>query len=175
MYGHLDKQPPFEGWREGLSATSPVIQNGKLYGRGGADDGYSLYAAITSIKCLQTLNIPHPKIVLTIEGGEESGSVDYHYYLDKLKSKIGEVMLIFCLDSGALSYDTLWTTDSLRGAVLGVLSVKVLKEGVHSGDSSGIVPDSFRIARSLINRIEDPYTGKVVDDFQVRIPPIRYK
>jgi hypothetical protein len=50
-----------------------------------------------------------------------------------------------------------------------------LKEGVHSGDAGGIVPESFRIARHLMDRIDDPKTGKVVDAFQVPIPEKRYK
>ena len=53
FYGHFDKQPPFEGWNEGLGATIPVVQNGKLYGRGGADDGYSTYGTMLAIKSLK--------------------------------------------------------------------------------------------------------------------------
>lgn len=49
MYGHFDKQPPFEGWNEGLAPTKPVLIGDKLYGRGGADDGYAIYGSIMSV------------------------------------------------------------------------------------------------------------------------------
>ncbi len=49
MYGHFDKQPPFTGWNEGLAPTKPVLIGDKLYGRGGADDGYAIYGSIMSI------------------------------------------------------------------------------------------------------------------------------
>ena len=49
LYGHLDKQPEMEGWRDGLGPWTPVIEGDRLYGRGGADDGYSAFAALTAI------------------------------------------------------------------------------------------------------------------------------
>jgi acetylornithine deacetylase/succinyl-diaminopimelate desuccinylase-like protein len=67
-----------------------------------------------------------------------------------------------CLDSGCANYDQLWCTTSLRGLAGGNLTVKVLSEGVHSGDASGIVPSSFRILRELLSRIEDEDTGKIL-------------
>ena len=45
FYGHFDKQPEAEGWSEGLAPFTPVVRDGKLYGRGGADDGYSFYTS----------------------------------------------------------------------------------------------------------------------------------
>lgn len=65
-------------------------------------------------------------------------------------------------------------TTSLRGALIFTLNVEVLSEGVHSGDASGIVPDSFRIVRDLLSRIEDPKTGKVNPTFTVNVPGVRY-
>ncbi|HEX5313951.1 MAG TPA: M20/M25/M40 family metallo-hydrolase, partial [Gammaproteobacteria bacterium] len=53
LYGHLDKQPEFEGWHEGLAPWEPVIRDGRLYGRGGADDGYAVFASLTAIRALQ--------------------------------------------------------------------------------------------------------------------------
>lgn len=147
MYGHFDKQPHMTGWNEGLHPTKPVIKDGKLYGRGGADDGYAIFTAILSIKALQVQNLPHPRIQILIEGDEESGSQDLPYYLEQLKEKIGNPDLIICLDSGAMDYDRLWITCSLRGVLSGTLTVKVLTEGVHSGDASGVVPSSFRLIR----------------------------
>ena len=174
MYGHLDKQPEMEGWREGHGPWEPSLEGDKLYGRGGADDGYSAYASLTAIEALQAQGIPHPRIVILIEGCEESGSYDLPHYIDHLGERIGEPDLVVCLDSGAGDYERLWLTTSLRGYAMGVLSVETLTEGVHSGNAGGIVPETFRIVRSLLERLEDAATGQVrVDALHVEIPEER--
>ena len=171
MYGHMDKQPPLLPWSEGLGPYTPVIRNGKLYGRGGADDGYAICASVTAIATLQKHGVPHARTVITIEACEESGSFDLPHYINKLKPRIGDVDLVVCLDSGALNYDQLWLTTSLRGVAGGVLTVELLKDGMHSGVAGGVVPDSFRIARHLLNRIEDPVTGRfLVEKAYANIP-----
>eukprot|EP00759_Apiculatamorpha_spiralis_P030799 PhF_6_TR32390/c0_g1_i1/m.48050 len=159
MYGHMDKQPPMDGWDEGLGPYTPVIKDEKLYGRGGADDGYAICAAVTAVKALQLNKIPHGRIVITIEGSEESGSPDLPHYMKKCAKEIGDIGLVLCLDSGAFTYDRMWLTGSLRGVVGGCLTVEGIKEPMHSGLGGGVCPCPFRIARSLLDRIEDPYTG----------------
>ena len=174
MYGHLDKQPEFSGWRNDLGPWTPVLQDGKLYGRGGADDGYAAYAAITAIQALKSQNIAHPKIVGLIETAEESGSFDLLPYVDALKTRMGDVGLVVCLDTGAGNYDQLWLTNSLRGMVSGVLKVEILTEGVHSGDASGLVPSSFRIMRQVLDRLEDSATGRLLPaSFHCEVPAER--
>jgi len=162
LYGHLDKQPPMEGWDEGLGPWKPVLRDGKLYGRGGADDGYSAFAAIAAIKALKEQNIPCARCVVIIEASEESGSGDLPHYIDLLADRIGTPDLVICLDSGCGTYDQLWMTVSLRGMLNGTLSVSMLSEGVHSGGAGGIVPSTFRIARQLLSRIEDEVTGEIL-------------
>jgi acetylornithine deacetylase/succinyl-diaminopimelate desuccinylase-like protein len=162
IYGHLDKQPEFDGWRRDLGPWSPVLKDGLLYGRGGADDGYAIYAAISAIEALKAQGVGHPRIVGLIETGEESGSPDLPAYLDALQPRLGEVGLVVCLDSGAGNYDQLWLTTSLRGNVTGTLRVDILSEGVHSGDASGLVPSSFRILRHVLDRLEDSASGRLL-------------
>jgi acetylornithine deacetylase/succinyl-diaminopimelate desuccinylase-like protein len=162
LYGHCDKQPEMVGWAEGLGPWTPVRRGDRLYGRGAGDDGYAAFAAVTAIQALQTQGVPHARCIVLIEACEESGSYDLPHYVEALASRIGTPSLVVCLDSGCSDYDHLWTTTSLRGIVNGVLTVEVLSEGVHSGAASGIVPSSFRIARSLLSRIEDERTGEVV-------------
>ncbi len=162
MYGHLDKQPEFSGWRSDLGPWTPKYQDGKLYGRGGADDGYAAYAAIAAIQALKSQKVEHPRIVGLIETCEESGSPNLLQYIDLLGSRLGDVGLVICLDSGAGNYDQLWLTNSLRGVAGGVLKVQVLSEGVHSGDASGLVPSSFRILRQVLDRLEDSATGRLL-------------
>ncbi|MHC4822774.1 MAG: M20 family metallopeptidase [Planctomycetota bacterium] len=174
LYGHLDKQPEMTGWREGLEPWKPVLEGDKLYGRGGADDGYSAFASLTAIEAVQKFGGSHKRCVVIIEACEESGSADLPYYIDHLAGKIGDVSLVVCLDSGAGDYERLWSTTSLRGMIAGDLRVDILKDGVHSGDASGIVPSSFRILRQLLDRIEDSATGKLlVDEMHEPIPQQR--
>ena len=159
LYGHYDKQPEFTGWEEGLSPWEPTLRSGKLYGRGGADDGYAVFGSLTAIHSLKEQGIPHARCVVLIEGCEESGSFDLPYYIEKLDDRIGTPSLVVCLDAECGNYDQLWCTTSLRGNLVGTLTVNVLTEGVHSGAASGIVPSSFRIARQLLSRIEDEASG----------------
>jgi acetylornithine deacetylase/succinyl-diaminopimelate desuccinylase-like protein len=171
FYGHLDKQPEMTGWREDLGPWKPVIQDNKLYGRGSADDGYALFASLTALAAVDLQNAARPRCVGLIETCEESGSFDLPAYLELLKPRLGEVKLVIGLDSGCGNYDQLWVTTSLRGLIGGVLSVEILDEGVHSGMASGIVPSSFRIARKLLNRIDDVETGRVLSEiFHAAVP-----
>jgi acetylornithine deacetylase/succinyl-diaminopimelate desuccinylase-like protein len=165
MYGHLDKQPAMVGWEPGLGPWTPVIRDGKLFGRGGADDGYAIFSTIAAIRAVQEAKAPHSRIVVIIECCEESGSVDLPAYIDLLADRIGTPRLVICLDSGCGNYDQLWMTTSLRGSIVGNLTVEVLTEGVHSGDASGIVPSSFRIMRILLDRLEDAATGTIKPDW----------
>ena len=174
LYGHLDKQPEMTGWDDDLGPWTPVIKGDRLYGRGGADDGYALFGSIAAIQALQAQGVPHARCVVMIEACEESGSYDLPAYVDHLATRIGKPSLVVCLDSGCGNYDQLWCTTSLRGLAGGNLTVKVLEEGVHSGDASGIVPSSFRLLRQLLSRIEDDATGRILlDGLHADIPADR--
>ncbi len=174
LYGHLDKQPEMTGWADDLGPWKPVIKGDKLYGRGGADDGYALFGSLTAIRALKEQGLPHARCVILIEACEESGSYDLPFYVDHLADRIGQPSLVVCLDSGCANYDQLWCTTSLRGLAGGNLKVNVLTEGVHSGDASGIVPSSFRVLRQLLSRLEDEATGRIlVEDLFVEIPEQR--
>ncbi len=174
LYGHYDKQPEFTGWDDDLDPWTPVIRDGKLYGRGGADDGYATFGSLTAIRALQEQGIAHAHCIVIIEGCEESGSFDLPFYIDLLQERIGSPDLVVCLDAECGNYDQLWCTTSLRGNLTGTLRVDVLTEGVHSGTASGVVPSSFRIARQLISRIEDEAGGQILlEELHVNIPPQR--
>ncbi|HEY4560756.1 MAG TPA: M20 family metallopeptidase [Lysobacter sp.] len=174
LYGHLDKQPEMTGWDEDLGPWKPVIKGDLLYGRGGADDGYAIFGSLTAILALREQGLPHARCVILIEACEESGSYDLPAYVDHLAPRIGKPSLVVCLDSGCGNYEQLWCTTSLRGLTGGNLTVRVLHEGVHSGDASGVVPSSFRILRSLLSRIEDEATGRIlIEDLHVEVPAER--
>jgi acetylornithine deacetylase/succinyl-diaminopimelate desuccinylase-like protein len=174
LYGHLDKQPEMVGWADGYGPWQPRVEGDKLYGRGGADDGYAMFAALTALAALREQSIPHARCVVLIEACEESGSYDLPYYVDHLAPRIGSPSLVVCLDSGCGNYDQLWLTTSLRGIASGTLTVQVLDEGVHSGDASGVVPSSFRILRRLLSRLEDEESGAVRPaELYAQVPPER--
>jgi acetylornithine deacetylase/succinyl-diaminopimelate desuccinylase-like protein len=174
LYGHYDKQPEFSGWDEDLDPWVPTIKDGKLYGRGGADDGYAVFGSLTAIRALQEQGIPHARCVVLIEGFEESGSFDLPYYIDMLEERIGSPSLVVCLDAECGNYDQLWCTTSLRGNLTGTLRADVLTEGVHSGTASGVVPSSFRVLRKLLSRLEDEDSGQITpESLHVDIPAQR--
>ena len=176
LYGHLDKQPEMTGWRDDLGPWKPLLEDGRLYGRGGADDGYAVFASLAAIGALQAQGVPHARCVGMIETCEESGSYDLPAYLELLAPRMGRVDFVIGLDSGCGDYERLWATTSLRGIAAGTLSVDVLTEGVHSGDASGIVPSSFRVARGILDRLEDATTGRVLPAaFHVPIPDERVR
>ncbi|TQT16150.1 M20/M25/M40 family metallo-hydrolase [Xanthomonas perforans] len=174
LYGHLDKQPEMTGWDPDLGPWEPVLRDDKLYGRGGADDGYAIFGSLAAILALRNQGLPHARCVVLIEACEESGSYDLPAYVDHLAERIGKPSLVVCLDSGCGNYEQLWCTTSLRGLTGGNLMVKVLEEGVHSGDASGVVPSSFRLLRQLLSRIEDETTGRILlDGLHVEVPAER--
>ncbi|AOY96661.1 peptidase M20 [Cupriavidus sp. USMAA2-4] len=176
LYGHLDKQPEFDGWRRDLGPWTPKMEDGRLYGRGGADDGYAVYASIAALAALDAQGVERPRCVGLIETCEESGSYDLLPYVDALRQRLGRVGLVVCLDSGAGNYDQLWLTTSLRGLVVGDLEVEVLEEGIHSGSYGGIAPSSFRVMRQLFERLEDAATGNILPDaFHCPVPADRLR
>ncbi|MGB5104973.1 MAG: M20 family metallopeptidase [Steroidobacteraceae bacterium] len=174
LYGHLDKQPEFTGWSDGLEPWTPVLRDGKLYGRGGADDGYAVFASLTAIRALQEQGIPHARCVILIEASEESGSPDLAHHIDALGERLGRPSLVVCLDAECGNYEQLWCTTSLRGNLIGALRVDVLSEGVHSGTASGVVPSSFRVLRELLARVEDAHSGAILlEELNTPIPADR--
>ncbi|MEZ4367812.1 MAG: M20/M25/M40 family metallo-hydrolase, partial [Kofleriaceae bacterium] len=149
------------GWRDDLGPWTPVREGDKLFGRGGADDGYAIFASLTAINALRKDGVPHARCAVLIEACEESGSFDLPAYVEHLAPRIGTPSLVVCLDSGCGNYDQLWHTTSLRGLVVGTLEVSLLAEGVHSGDGSGVIASSFRVVRQLLDRLEDATSGQI--------------
>ena len=174
LYGHLDKQPEMTGWRDGLGPWLPVREGDRLYGRGGADDGYAAFASLGAIEAVHAAGGAHARCIVLIEASEESGSPDLPAHIEALADRLGTPSLVVCLDSGCLDYQRLWVTTSLRGLAGGKLKVEILGNGVHSGDASGVVPDTFRIVRHLLDRVEDAASGEVLlADLHVAIPDDR--
>ena len=174
LYGHLDKQPEASGWDSDKGPWTPVIEGDRLFGRGAADDGYAVFSSLEAVRLLHEQGVPCPRCMLLIECAEESGSPDLPAYIEHLGPRLGQPGLVVCLDSGCANYEQLWVTTSLRGIAAGDLTVRVLDQGVHSGAAGGVVPSSFRIARALLERIEDASTGAIrLPALQAEIPAER--
>ena len=174
LYGHFDKQPEFSGWESGLDPWTPVLRDGRLYGRGAADDGYAIFSSLLAVRALADEGRPHARCVILIEGSEESGSIDLPAYVEHLGARLGTPDLVICLDAECGNYEQLWLTSSLRGNLTGTLSVDVLTEGVHSGMATGIAVSPFRILRGLLDRIENVHSGDIVlEGLHVATPPGR--
>lgn len=169
IYGHLDKQPHMEGWIEGTGPTTPTIIGDKLYGRGSSDDGYVSFAILLAIKNALLQGATLPRIAIVLETEEESGSHDLTALLDECQEWIQKPDYCICLDSGALDYSTMWLTSTLRGMMAFNLKVSIAENGVHSGISGGAIPETFRIANSLLDRLEDTETRRL-PLFEVEIP-----
>jgi len=174
LYGHLDKQPEMVGWRDDLGPWKPVMEGTRLYGRGGADDGYAAFASLAAVAAVQAAGGSHGRLMVLIEASEESGSVDLPAHVDALTDRLGDVELVICLDSGCATYDTLWLTTSLRGMVAGRLKVDIVTQGLHSGGYGGVVPSTFRIIRQLLDRVENADDGRIlIESANVEIPAHR--
>jgi acetylornithine deacetylase/succinyl-diaminopimelate desuccinylase-like protein len=174
LYGHLDKQPEFTGWAPGLAPWEPVIRDGRLYGRGGADDGYAVFGSLSAVMALQAAKVPLPRCIVLIEASEESGSVDLPAHLDALGSGFSEPALVICLDAESSNYEQLWCTTSLRGVAAGTLRIRMLREGVHSGLGTGIAATPFMVLRQLLARLEDERSGDItLEALRVETPADR--
>ena len=123
-----------------------------------------------AIKAAQMRGAAPPRICLVLETEEESGSANLLTLLDVAKDFIGSPDYCFCMDSGAFNYDQLWCTSSLRGITIVELIVEFAKGGYHSGEVGGIIPETFRIVRSLLDRVDDSASGMAAPEFQVEIP-----
>ena len=142
-----------------------------MYGRGGADDGYSVFTCMLAIKNAQLQGVKLPRCAMVLETEEESGSPNLLELLDIAKDAIGRVDFCFCMDSGAFDYNQLWCTSSLRGVTIVDITVSGCKTGYHSGEVGGILPETFRVIRKLLDRVDDSETGKVlIPELDVEIP-----
>src|SRR5205814_381511 len=173
LYGHLDKQPEMVGWAEGYGPWIPRLEGDKLYGRGGADDGYAMFAALTALAGLREQGVPHARCVILIEACEESGSYDLPYYVEHLSARIGSPSLVICLDSGCGNYDQLWLTTSLRGIAAGTLTVRISEDAVHSGDAGNVLLPytTAKLSLRLPPTLDAESAGKILQRLLEDDPP----
>jgi acetylornithine deacetylase/succinyl-diaminopimelate desuccinylase-like protein len=105
-----------------------------------------------------------------LETEEESGSDNLLPLLDAAKDFIKKPDFLFCMDSGGFDFKSMWLMSSLRGICNIDVTISAAKGGFHSGLTGGIVPETFRVFRELLDRIDDSKTGLVSKDFCTEIP-----
>src|SRR5204862_2705524 len=145
LYGHLDKQPEFTGWLPGLGPWEPVIREGRLYGRGAADDGYAVFSSLTAIAALKEQRVRLPRCLVLIEACEESGSDDLPAHLESLGATLGEPTLVVCLNGGAGTYGRLCCRPSLRATLSAPLRYRWPPGGGPSALATATAPPPVRL------------------------------
>jgi acetylornithine deacetylase/succinyl-diaminopimelate desuccinylase-like protein len=161
LYAHHDVQPPGsdELWESEPFKTE--IRNGRMYGRGAADDKAGIIAHVYAIRALRELtnNDFDLGLVVFVEGEEEAGSPSFANFLIEHKAKLQSDVIIVA-DSGNWSTEVPAITTTLRGLVSLEFEVKTLDHAVHSGMYGGAVPDAMLALTKILGSLWDE-TGTV--------------
>jgi acetylornithine deacetylase/succinyl-diaminopimelate desuccinylase-like protein len=144
LYAHHDVQPPGDGALWDSTPFEPEIRNGRMYGRGAADDKAGIIAHYASVKLLAEIAGADFDLGLAIfiEGEEEAGSPSFASFLETHKDQLeGDVIVV--ADSGNWSTTVPAITTTLRGLASLEFEVRTLDHAVHSGMYGGAVPDAM--------------------------------
>jgi len=144
LYAHHDVQPPGDGALWDSTPFEPEIRNGRMYGRGAADDKAGIIAHYASVKLLAEIAGADFDLGLAIfiEGEEEAGSPSFASFLETYKDQLeGDVIVV--ADSGNWSTTVPAITTTLRGLASLEFEVRTLDHAVHSGMYGGAVPDAM--------------------------------
>jgi acetylornithine deacetylase/succinyl-diaminopimelate desuccinylase-like protein len=156
LYAHHDVQPP---GADNLWESEPFkteIRNGRMYGRGAADDKAGVISHVYSIKALRELtnNDFDLGLVVFIEGEEEAGSPSFANFLIEHKTKLSSDVIIVA-DSGNWTTEVPAITTTLRGLVSLEFEVSTLDHAVHSGMYGGAVPDAMLALTKILGSMWD--------------------
>jgi len=152
LYAHHDVQPPGESSAWVSEPFEPEIRDGRMYGRGAADDKAGVVVHLTALETLKsTVSDPNIGIVMFIEGEEEFGSKSFPEILDRHRELLRSDVIIVA-DSDNRSVDIPSLTVSLRGNVAFKMTVSTLEHASHSGMLGGAVPDAMMAAMTIVSR-----------------------
>lgn len=156
LYAHHDVQPPgdAEVWK--TPAFEPTQINGRLYGRGAADDKAGIVTHLAAIRTLAQIAGPDFDLGLTlfVEGEEEAGSPTFRNFLDENRADLAADVIVVA-DSGNWTVDVPALTTTLRGLVSQVIEVSTLDHALHSGMYGGAVPDAMLATIKLLASLHD--------------------
>ena len=156
LYAHHDVQPPGDEQVWQSSPFEPVEKNGRLYGRGAADDKAGIVAHLAAIETLRDIcgNDFDLGLTLFIEGEEEAGSPTFRNFLEENLSDLAADVIVVA-DSGNWTVDVPALTTTLRGLVSQVIEVSTLDHALHSGMYGGAVPDAMMATVKLLASLHD--------------------
>lgn len=156
LYAHHDVQPPGDEKVWKTSPFEPTIIDGRMFGRGAADDKAGIVAHLTAVETLRDLteNDFDLGITIFIEGEEEAGSPTFRNFLDENKAAL-ESDVIIVADSSNWTESVPALTTTLRGLVSLVIEVSTLDHALHSGMYGGVVPDAMLAMIRLLGTLHD--------------------
>ena len=156
LYAHHDVQPPGIVERWSSDPFTPVERDGRLYGRGSADDKAGAVADATAVAAwLDTAGSLPCNVRVLIEGEEEIGSPTLHRFLTEHADELRSDVLVLA-DAGNWKVGTPGLTYSLRGLAAADIELRALDGPVHSGMAGGAVPDPvMALARVLSSLVDD--------------------
>lgn len=178
LYAHHDVQPtgPVVEWTS--DPFVPTERDGRLYGRGAADDKAGIAAHIAALRSFD--GRPPVGVVLFVEGEEEIGSPTFTTFLETFRDKLAADVIVVA-DSMNLSIETPAVTTSLRGLVDCFVEVGVLERAVHSGLAGGPVLDALTELCRLLAKLHDENGDVAVpgliatDTFDVELDEARFR
>lgn len=162
IYGHYDVQPedPKEEWK-----TSPfevAVKDGKIWGRGTADNKGHVIQNIAAVAELITQNALQCNVVFILEGEEETGSVHLGDYLHEAKDILSDVDVYYVTDVGMHDRDVPQIFYGLRGLIYYELKITIGARDLHSGIYGNRVYNPINVLSDLIARIKDVRSGKIL-------------
>ena len=161
LYAHHDVQPPGDENAWTSPAFEPTERDGRLYGRGAADDKAGIVAHLGALRVLgEDLGVG---VTVFSEGEEEIGSPTFRTFLETYRDRLAADVIVVA-DSANWKIGVPGLTTSLRGLVDCVVEVSVLEHGVHSGMFGGPVLDAVTLLSRLVATLHDDDGNVAVAD-----------
>jgi len=171
IYAHYDVQPVKESeWDQ--PPFSPVIKDGKIFGRGASDDKSGVMTTMWAVEAMLHNDGKLPmNVKFMFEGNEEVGSPYFKSFLE-INKELLKADFALNADDGQFDENTPSITVSLRGAVQLEFSVKTANTDAHSGEFGGKTPNSAVILSQIISSFYDKAGNVVVEGFYDKVVPI---